>query len=64
MSIAQLINDWRAKNRARLIAQWYGQGYDDGISGRPRQMEPPGDNRRNQDAPFARPPRRNRRRRP
>ena len=63
MSIAQLITDWRAKKDARL----YSQGYSDGLAGRPRQMEDPGDDRRNQDDPPVRPPRprrRNLRRRP
>ena len=67
MSIAQLINDRRAKNRAKLIAEWYVQGYDDARNGRPPQMEPPDDNRCDQDAPPIRPPRprrRNLRRRP
>ena len=62
MSIAQLITDWRAKKDARL----YSQGYDDARNGRPRQMQPPDDNRPDQDTPPARPPRRRRnlRRRP
>ena len=67
MSIAQLINDRRAKNRAKLIAEWYVQGYDDARNGRPPQMEPPDDNRRDQDASPVRAPRprrRNLRRRP
>ena len=60
MSIAQLINDRRAKNRAKLIAEWYAQGYDDARNGRPRQVQPPDDNRPDQDTPPARPPRRRR----
>ena len=62
MSIAQLINDRRAK----LIAEWYVQGYDDGRAGRPPQMEDPDDDRRNQDDTPVSPPRRRRnlRRRP
>ena len=63
MSIAQLITDWRAKRAARL----YIQGYNDASAGRPPQMEPPDDSRRDQDAPPVRPPRprrRNLRRRP
>jgi len=34
MSIANWINDRRAKNRAKL----YNQGYDDARSGRPRRV--------------------------
>ena len=60
MSIAQLINDRRAKNRAKLIAEWYAQGYDDARSGRPRQVRPPDDDQPDQDAPPARPTRRRR----
>ena len=56
MSIANWINDRRARNRARL----YNQGYDDARSGRPRRIEAtPGD----QPVPAAPSPLRPRRRR-
>ena len=38
MAIANWINDRRARNRAKLIAQGYDQGYDDARSGRPRRV--------------------------
>ena len=60
MSIAHWLNDRNAKNRARLIAQGYGQGYDDARAGRPPQMELPDDDRRVEDAPPVRRPRRRR----
>ena len=72
MSIANWINDRRARNRARLIAQGYdqgfdqgfgqgyGQGYGDASSGQPRRVEAtPG----GQPGPDALPPLRPRRRR-
>ena len=68
MSIADWINDRRAKDRAMLITQGYDQGYDEGYkqgyadarSGRPRRVEAtPGD----QPGPAAPPPLRPRRRR-
>ena len=60
MSIANWINDRRARNRAKLIAQGYDQGYDDARSGRPRRVEATfGD----QPGPAAPPPLRPRRRR-
>ena len=64
MSIADWINDRRARDRAKLIAQGYDQGYKQGYadarSGRPRRMEAtPGD----QPGPAAPPPLRPRRRR-
>ena len=57
MSIAHWIQIRTAKNRAKF----YNQGYDDGLAGRPPQMEDPDGNRRSQDAPPVRPPRRRRR---
>ena len=57
MSIAHWIQVRTAKNRAKL----YIQGYNDGRAGRPPQMEPPDDNRPDQDAPPVRPPRPRRR---
>ena len=58
MSIADWINDRRAKDRAKLIAQGYDQGYDDARSGRPRRIAAtPGD----QPVPAAPPPLRPRR---
>ena len=60
MSIADWINDRRAKDRAKLIAQGYDQGYADARSGRPRRIAAtPGD----QPGPAAPPPLRPRRRR-
>ena len=72
MSIANWINDRRARNRAKLIAQGYDQGYDQGFgqgygqgygdasSGQPRRIEATfGD----QPGPDAPPPLRPRRRR-
>ena len=63
MSIADWINDRRAKDRAKLIAQGYDQGYKQGYadarSGRPRRIAAtPGD----QPGPAAPPPLRPRRR--
>ena len=59
MSIANWINDRRAKDRAKLIAQGYDQGYADASSGRPRRIAAtPGD----QPVPAAPPPLRPRRR--
>ena len=64
MSIADWINDRRAKDRAKLIAQGYDQGYKQGYadarSGRPRRIAATtGD----QPVPAAPPPLRPRRRR-
>lgn len=59
MSIAHWIQVRTAKNRARL----YSQGYNDGRAGRPRQMEEPDDNRRDEDDQVAPPVRSPRRRR-
>ena len=65
MSIANWINDQRARNRAKLIAQGYDQGYDDARSGRPRRVEATPDDQPGPDAlPPLRPRRRNLRRRP
>ena len=68
MSIANWINDRRARNRAKLIAQGYdqgfgqgyGQGYGDASSGRPRRVEATSSDQPHPDAP---PPLRPRRRR-
>ena len=57
MSIAHWIQVRTAKRRAKF----YNQGYDDGLAGRPRQMEDPDADRRSQDALPVRPPRRRRR---
>ena len=59
MSIANWINDRRAQNRAKLIAQGYDQGYDDARSGRPRRVEATSSD---QPGPAAPPPLRPRRR--
>ena len=65
MSIANWINDRRARNRAKLIAQGYDQGYDDARSGRPRRVEATsGDQPVPAAPPPLRPRRRNLRRRP
>ena len=60
MSIANWINDRRARNRAKLIAQGYDQGYDDARSGRPRRVVATSSD---QPGPAAPPPLRPRRRR-
>ena len=66
MSIAHWIQVRTAKERARLFAEWYNRGYDDALAGRPPQMEPPDDDRRNEYPQPVRPRRRRRnlRRRP
>ena len=55
MSIANWINDRRARNRAKL----YNQGYDDASSGRPRRVVATNSD---QPGPAAPPPLRPRRR--
>ena len=68
MSIADWINDRRAKDRAMLITQGYDQGYDEGYkqgysdarSGRPRRIVATNSD---QPGPAAPPPLRPRRRR-
>ena len=64
MSIADWINDRRAKDRAMLITQGYDQGYDEGYkqgyadarSGRPRRIAAtPGDQPVPAAPPFLRP---------
>ena len=65
MSIANWINDRRARNRAKLIAQGYDQGYDDARSGRPRRVVATNSDQPGPAAPPPlRPRRRNLRRRP
>ena len=60
MSIADWINDRRARDRAKLIAQGYKQGYADARSGRPRRIAATSSD---QPGPAAPPPIRPRRHR-
>ena len=64
MSIADWINDRRAKDRAKLIAQGYDQGYKQGYadarSGRPRRIAATTDDQPGPAAPRPLRPRRRR----